>query len=72
MREKLAHGTNASYWLAKIAANRERDRRVTQELTHLGWEVARVWETDILQDVKAIAQEVAALVRNRLSSSNEN
>ena len=72
MRRKLAHNSNASYWLAKIAANRERDRLVTRTLTRLGWKVVRVWEKDILQDVNSIAREVAALVSNRLLSVNEN
>lgn len=72
LRRKLAHNSNASYWLAKIAANRKRDRRVTRMLTHLGWKVVRVWEKDILQDVNAIVQEVAALVQNRFLSSHEN
>lgn len=46
--------------------------RVTQELTHLGWEVARFWEKDIQKNVKVIAQEVAAILRKGLSSSSGN
>jgi DNA mismatch endonuclease (patch repair protein) len=63
LQEKLARGTNARYWLAKIAANRERDRRVNKELTNRGWKVIRVWEKDILKDVNAVTLEIAALVR---------
>lgn len=36
--------TNRPYWLAKIARNRRRDRRVTRELRDLGYSVWIVWE----------------------------
>jgi DNA mismatch endonuclease (patch repair protein) len=36
--------TNAAYWSAKIAANRERDARAGRLLGDLGWTVIRVWE----------------------------
>jgi DNA mismatch endonuclease, patch repair protein len=35
---------NADYWQAKIARNRDRDRRVTDALAADGWHVVRVWE----------------------------
>lgn len=33
-----------AFWVAKIAANRARDRRVTRELRARGWTVLRIWE----------------------------
>lgn len=36
--------TNAGYWSAKIAANRDRDVRQTEALEREGWTVLRVWE----------------------------
>ena len=36
--------TNADYWAAKIAANRERDARAGRLLGNAGWTVIRVWE----------------------------
>ena len=69
LREKLSKGSNAGYWVTKIAANRERDHRVTQELLYLGWDVVRVWEKDILNDVEGSAQEVASVVQNKLFPS---
>jgi DNA mismatch endonuclease (patch repair protein) len=36
--------TNVAYWVAKIAANRERDARASRLLGDLGWTVIRVWE----------------------------
>jgi DNA mismatch endonuclease, patch repair protein len=36
--------TNAEYWAAKIARNRDRDDRVNAALVAEGWEVMRIWE----------------------------
>src|SRR5262245_10843959 len=38
-RRRLAHGSNADYWIPKILANRARDRRVSRQLSDLGWTV---------------------------------
>ena len=39
-------GTNAEFWKAKFATNRERDQRKEAELRALGWRVEVVWECD--------------------------
>jgi DNA mismatch endonuclease (patch repair protein) len=62
-RQKLARGSNAAYWTAKIAANAARDRRNTRVLRAAGWTVVRLWETDVLHDVVTIAARVASVVR---------
>lgn len=36
--------TNAAYWRAKIARNRERDRRAAEALAAEGWRVFTLWE----------------------------
>lgn len=36
--------SNEDYWNKKIASNRERDKRITKELTENGWKVIRFWE----------------------------
>lgn len=42
------HGTdpraNADWWVAKLDANVERDRRANALLRDQGWEVVRIWE----------------------------
>lgn len=65
-RAKLSQGTNAPYWLAKIEANMERDARTTAVLRQAGWEVIRLWETDIKCDPHGIASSVATAVRARI------
>src|SRR5690606_31726244 len=36
--------SNAEFWSGKIAGNRERDRRVADELASRGWRIEVVWE----------------------------
>ncbi len=38
--------SNANFWAAKVAENRERDARNLGALTALGWRVEVVWECD--------------------------
>lgn len=58
-RAKLAAGTNAAYWLAKVARNIERDREQSRALRSQGWAVLRFWESDI----RAAPERIAARVR---------
>ena len=61
-QQKLAHGHNSAYWIAKIRSNRDRDRRHNEDLRKAGWVVLRLWETDILKD----PERAAAIVHGRL------
>jgi DNA mismatch endonuclease (patch repair protein) len=63
LSKKLHTGANASYWIAKITANRNRDRRNDRLLTREGWTVVRFWETDIHKDPGHAAQTIEELVR---------
>lgn len=67
--EKLKNGTNAEYWVAKIARNIERDTHNTQLLEQQGWHVIRVWETDINRDVIQIATAIKEVVDTRRKSN---
>lgn len=42
--------TNAEYWRAKIARNRERDAQNRAALAGLGWGSLTVWECELKQD----------------------
>jgi DNA mismatch endonuclease Vsr len=55
---KLARGSNAEYWVAKIEANIARDRRHRSKLRRAGWRVIRLWESDILRDPEVAAGKV--------------
>jgi DNA mismatch endonuclease (patch repair protein) len=64
LSRKLRTGTNPSYWLHKIEANRQRDRRTDESLRKAGWTALRFWETDILRDPERVAVEIAKIVRD--------
>jgi DNA mismatch endonuclease (patch repair protein) len=61
-KSRLQQGANAPYWVAKIAANRERDRRYNRELRRAGWAVIRIWESDVRADPQRAAKAVAEIV----------
>ena len=56
--------TNADYWRAKIARNRERDERNARELAARGWRALIVWECE-LKDEAALAKRLAAALESR-------
>lgn len=64
-REMLLRGQNATYWVAKIARNRERDELHNLTFASLGWRVLRFWGSDINQDPPGIAAVVRREVLNR-------
>jgi DNA mismatch endonuclease (patch repair protein) len=53
--------TNHSYWDAKLARNRQRDRDNGELLKRAGWTVIRVWEHELPE---AAADRVEAVVGN--------
>jgi DNA mismatch endonuclease, patch repair protein len=62
-KRRLQAGPNAPYWVAKIQANINRDKRYNKELKRLGWNVIRFWESDIREDVTKIALSVAKTLK---------
>ena len=50
--------SNVRYWTKKIARNRRRDRSVTEECQRLGWQVLRLWEHSIRQDLSGCVARV--------------
>lgn len=71
LRAKLSRRANADYWIAKIRANIVRDRKVTRVLERDGWEVVRLWETDIHADTRAAARHVKTIVDERRQTSRK-
>jgi DNA mismatch endonuclease (patch repair protein) len=61
---KLVRGHNATYWVAKVQRNVERDRRQTRTLEESGWVVLRYWETDVLGRTNEIADQVVTALRH--------
>lgn len=51
--------TNRAFWLAKISANRERDRDTDDRLREAGWTVCRHWEhEDPVAVVRSLARRL--------------
>jgi DNA mismatch endonuclease, patch repair protein len=52
---------NSDYWVPKLAATVQRDRRNDEALKEAGWTVIRIWEHEALVDATAIVlAELAA------------
>lgn len=66
LSRQLLGRANASYWIAKIVANKARDRRVRGALRRQGWIVVQLWETDILRN----PEEAASALKARLDRSS--
>jgi DNA mismatch endonuclease (patch repair protein) len=49
------------YWDAKVARNRNRDRRVTRTLRESGWRVLRIWECQLTR--KKMARTISRIRR---------
>lgn len=62
---------NRAWWIEKIEATRERDRRQTNELERRGWRVLRVWEHEIADLDAAVQRVTAALRPKRAARRNE-
>jgi DNA mismatch endonuclease (patch repair protein) len=66
------HGTvpkaNRRWWRDKLAANRERDARVTALLSSLGWKVFRVWAHEVPE---AATTRIVPEVRARRGSRSK-
>lgn len=62
--EEFQHA-NSDFWKAKIQRNMKRDRDVNDQLAADGWEVVRVWASDVERDVTTVADQIEELVRSR-------
>lgn len=60
---EVIRGDGFDYWRERFEKNIERDDRVTSALRNSGWTVVRLWESEVLADVEASADRMAALVR---------
>lgn len=56
--------TNRAYWTAKIARNRERDKKNAAALRKAGWRVFTVWECK-LKNLDATAQQLTRKLRGK-------
>lgn len=64
-------GRSGEYWDRKIEQNVVRDRRVNRELDERGWEVLRLWDFEIRDDLDyAVARVIDTLNRRQTTESS--
>lgn len=61
----------SSDWGEKILRNIARDERVTKQLTELGWQVLRIWESEIKSDVKRCGDQVEFVYWNSIRNKRK-
>ncbi len=67
LQAALRRRANQSYWIAKIAANKARDERTRRAIRRRGWQVVRLWETDIRKDSDSVARQLRKILITRLT-----
>ncbi len=45
---------NIEFWKAKLERNQNRDKKVNQQLSEMGWRVVRFWEHDIQKNIDEV------------------
>jgi DNA mismatch endonuclease (patch repair protein) len=50
--------TNRTYWAAKIARNKRRDKAISKALRALGYRVTRIWECKLREDPKRCLRRI--------------
>lgn len=59
--------SNTAWWLAKLEANRKRDRAADEALGKMGWKVMRIWEHE---DPEKDARRIASVLECLYARSN--
>lgn len=62
-KKKKTIKNNRSYWIKKIEDNIRRDKRNSNELKKLGWQVLRFWETEITKDLEGVVRSIVKKTR---------
>ena len=59
--------TNKEFWVEKLRKNKQRDQRVTAELTALGWLVVRFWEHELKKELDRCIADLSRILELRKS-----
>lgn len=57
--------SNREYWIAKIERNMQRDKQQEFELCSLGWDVIRLWESDIKKDLQSSLNKIIEKINSK-------
>ena len=64
-RSVLSRGNNASYWKSKITSNMKRDQDCTIQLRRMGWQVLRMWESDVCSSLTVSVKFILSAISIR-------
>jgi DNA mismatch endonuclease (patch repair protein) len=62
-------GKSGRYWDAKIARTQERDRQANRALSRDGWQVLRLWDFEVEEDLPRCVAAVQAILREAQEAS---
>jgi len=55
--------SNRSYWIPKLDKNIIRDKKQNKLLKKEGWKVIRIWEHEIMSDIKKTVKKIETRVQ---------
>jgi DNA mismatch endonuclease (patch repair protein) len=58
LKAQLERGSDPSYWVAHIAGNRDRDRRVNAFLRKIGYRVLRFWDHEVFKEPEGCLRRI--------------
>ncbi len=64
LRARLAAGNDPGYWVRHIETNRKRDRKVNRILAERGYQVLRLWDTDLQKRPEKCVEKIKKALRS--------
>ena len=61
--------TNQEYWDRKLNRNIQREAKVKEYYTQRGWNLIRVWEHSIKEDLDGVIDELSLFIKNAKNQS---
>jgi DNA mismatch endonuclease (patch repair protein) len=55
-------GKSGAYWDVKIERTKERDRKASEALLEVGWQVLRLWDFEVEEDLGRCVSQIEALL----------
>ncbi|RDI40915.1 very short patch repair endonuclease [Falsibacillus pallidus] len=63
--------TNTEYWGKKLLRNQQRDKEVSEFYVKNGWNIKRIWEHEIKQDINAVINDIANFINQAKDKENK-